>query len=372
MAPRKSAKPAKASRKRARSTESSPSPPPTTKSGKGRAEIISYPVLKWAENNQELTYSLLDTVMQNEDLRKELWPGKHEIISQDKKGTTKTKHLENLAVLLLQDDPELGQHVDTDKGRKHYGGMMKNRVYTMTKVFKEAVRDLRCPGGGTRNEEDLDNPQSLDKWEEVQAKCPWYLKMRAIAGDRFDDVLEAIKNGGEEVDIDLMNGSRKKPNDTSNPIEVSDIEISSKDGEADEDLVYNNAVSIPDDDSFNLEDLDVDQIAIDLRTKVENKNSTTGDDTDSEYSNILAPSPRKARVSALVSGSGRNASKAAQKTKTPCRSAKPSPTVPDSAPPTPTNTPHPASTHKKRRGRQQTDLINFGMTADKKVSTVET
>jgi hypothetical protein len=324
--------------------------------------------LKWADNDQQLTYYLLETVMQNEDLRKGLWPGKHEKISQDKKGITKIKHLENLAVLLLQDNPELGKHVTTDKGRKHYARMMKNRVYTMTTTFKDAIRDLGCTGGGTRNEEDLDNPESLDNWEDVQAKCPWYLEMRAIVGDRFDDVLEAITNGGEEVDIDLMRGSRKKSKAAANPVDASDIEVSSKDGEADEDPVSDHSIAISeDDDTFNLADLDIDQVAIGLRTKKHKDNSTTDDDTDPEWSKILAPSPRRANVSALVSRSGQNAPGTTHKAKTPRRSAEPSPTVPATAPPTRTNTPRPGSTNKKRRGGQQVDLIeNFRMTAEKK------
>jgi hypothetical protein len=170
-----------------------------------------FPQLEWVENNHSLTFKLLETLKEHDDIRKAIWPGKNEHIPQNKKGRTKTKHYQDLALRLLKDDPEIGPWIETDKWRVHYGEMMKNRMTKMPKIFNEQKEILGITGGGPLREEDIwDESHLKSKWERVKDICPWFFEMTQLAGNRFDAVKGAISNSAGEVDIDLMTRSRKR------------------------------------------------------------------------------------------------------------------------------------------------------------------
>lgn len=153
---------------------------------------------------------MIFTVLKEDDtIRQGIWPWKGDFASRKSTST----HYKNLAQKVLVSELEFQSLVMKNNGKAatHFGTSVKNQMARLEKGFKEAQENLEITGGGFPNEDAIwPKGEVWDKWEQVKITCPWYFCMKALVENRFNDIGTAITNSGENIDLDLIDESRKK------------------------------------------------------------------------------------------------------------------------------------------------------------------
>lgn len=81
----------------------------------------------------------------------------------------------------------------------------------LEKRFKEAWENLGIISGGLLNEDTIWSKSEVrDKQKQVQIICLQYFCIQALVEDRFDNIRAAITNNGKDIDLDLIDESRKR------------------------------------------------------------------------------------------------------------------------------------------------------------------
>ncbi|KAI0737911.1 hypothetical protein C8Q80DRAFT_1209190 [Daedaleopsis nitida] len=179
----------------------------------------------WDKDNHALSWSLLTAITDDEIIQNALFPPPGATQSvKNGRGKPKANHHWKLCKTLFLDHAEHGatfqavvESGDTSL-KKKWTTKVKNRLARMVKRVNAAREILGKTGEGIEHASDiLDTVPSefKNKWEEVQAMCPYFFELRALIAQRPNNNPTGIGNTESEIDLTVLGvGSANDAGDT--------------------------------------------------------------------------------------------------------------------------------------------------------------
>ncbi|KAJ7660895.1 hypothetical protein DFH06DRAFT_1400319 [Mycena polygramma] len=170
-------------------------------------------VIEWTK---KLTWALVSTIQDDEEIRDGLFPGPGAIKRGG--GKTKTHFYEAVGVKVFLDnddykdilaiDPELSdaeQAKQAAKQRKLLAGKVKNKVKTLTTRTRVHMREMGETGAGLRSAAEITAGSKLaTQWDVIKDDFPWFFKIRDLIAARPNLQPVGLGNNDTPIDIDLL------------------------------------------------------------------------------------------------------------------------------------------------------------------------
>ncbi|MCJ1468547.1 hypothetical protein MMC07_007176 [Pseudocyphellaria aurata] len=189
----------------------------------------NYPGVAWSADNKRLTFELLDLLENNQSIRQVIWP----VRGENTQGQNKAVQRREITKKLFKADPRIKDFLKDPRALSHYGMAIKNHLARLEVGWNYARKVLGVAGASLPNEGAIWNgPGEIrERWNEARQSCPWFFKMRDMAGDRWEHKA-AVTNGQTYVPLDVVPLPR---GDRSEQDRNFDMEDASGDDDDDED-----------------------------------------------------------------------------------------------------------------------------------------